>query len=244
MNGRQVKTFIGIMTLAALAACGYAGFRSHAPHGYLALAILVQASITSRMKVKLPGINGNMSVNLPFLLIGVANLSAAEVIVVTSVSTLVQCWPRKDAHFDTQRTAFNLSMMVFASSLASVIFNAEWLGGVQGSTVGLVLGAATLFFVQTTLVAGIVAVSEGKPPGSVWLSLSRLLFPYYVLSAGVTSMLQTMISHVGWGLAFGVLPTMYGIYWSYRLYFGRLAQGFRPEVLVRTASAGGLSVTI
>ena len=148
------------------------------------------------------------------------------------------------AHFDTQRTAFNLSMMVFASSLASVIFNAEWLGGVQGSTVGLVLGAATLFFVQTTLVAGIVAVSEGKPPGSVWLSLSRLLFPYYVLSAGVTSMLQTMISHVGWGLAFGVLPTMYGIYWSYRLYFGRLAQGFRPEVLVRTASAGGLSVTI
>jgi hypothetical protein len=127
-----VKTFIGIMTLAAVAACGYAGFRSHAPHGYFALAILILASITSRMKVKLPGINGNMSMNLPFLLIGVANLSAAEVIVVTSVSTLVQCWPRKDAHFDTQRMAFNLSMMAFASSLASPIFHAEWLRGMQG----------------------------------------------------------------------------------------------------------------
>ncbi len=84
---RQIKTFIGAMMLAAVSAAGYAGFVSHTPHPYFALAILALAAATSRMKVKLPGINGNMSVNLPFLLTAVANLSAAEAIVVTGVST-------------------------------------------------------------------------------------------------------------------------------------------------------------
>ena len=62
------RTFIGTMMLAALTAAAYAGFVSHAPHAYLTAAVLACAAATSRMKVKLPGINGNMSMNLPFLL--------------------------------------------------------------------------------------------------------------------------------------------------------------------------------
>jgi len=77
-NTRRIKTFIGAMMLAAAISAGYAGFESHALHTYFALAVLVLASVTSRMKVKLPGINGNMSMNLPFLLTAIVNLSAAE----------------------------------------------------------------------------------------------------------------------------------------------------------------------
>ena len=95
------------------------------------LAVLALAAATSRMKVKLPGINGNMSVNLPFLLTAVVNLSAAEAVVITCVSTAVQCWPRKNAKFNPQQMAFNLSMMAFASSLASLMFHAEWLHATQ-----------------------------------------------------------------------------------------------------------------
>jgi len=76
-NTRQIKAFIGVIMLAALSATAYAGFASHL-HVYYALAVLTMATITSRMKVKLPGIDGNMSMNLPFLLTAVVNLSAAE----------------------------------------------------------------------------------------------------------------------------------------------------------------------
>ena len=70
-NTRQIKTFIGAMMLAGVTAAGYAGFASHTLHPFFALAVLALAAATSRMKVKLPGINGNMSMNLPFLLTAV-----------------------------------------------------------------------------------------------------------------------------------------------------------------------------
>jgi hypothetical protein len=239
-NTRQIKIFIGAMIAAAVITGGYAGFVSHALHIYFALAVLVLAALTSRMKVKLPGINGNMSVNLPFLLTAVVSLSAAEAVVVTCVSTAVQCWPRKDAKFKPQQMAFNLSMMAFASCIASLMFRAHWLRGMQwsSSTLGLALATATLFLGQTAPVAAIVAVSEGKAVGQIWWSLAHLSFPYYVISAGVTTMVQAVSSHLGWGLALAAFPVMYGIHRSYRLYFGRMAQTLRPEVLVKAAGAG------
>src|SRR6202047_3530178 len=118
-NTRQIKTFIGAMMAAAVITAGYAGLMSHALHTYFALAVLALAAATSRLKVKLPGINGNMSVNLPFLLTAVVNLSAAEAVVVACVSTAVQCWPKKNAKLNPQQMAFNLSMMAFASSMPS-----------------------------------------------------------------------------------------------------------------------------
>jgi len=239
-NTRQIKIFIGAMIAAAVITGGYAGFVSHALHIYFALAVLALAALTSRMKVKLPGINGNMSVNLPFLLTAVVSLSAAEAVVVTCVSTAVQCWPQKDAKFKPQQMAFNLSMMAFASCIASLMFHAHWLRGMQwsSSTLGLALATATLFLGQTAPVAAIVAVSEGKAVGQIWWSLAHLSFPYYVISAGVTTMVQAVSSHLGWGLALAAFPVMYGIHRSYRLYFGRMAQTPRPEVLVKAAGAG------
>jgi len=239
-NTRRIKTFIAAMMLAAAGTTGYAGLVSHALHNYFALAVLVLAAVTSRMKVKLPGINGNMSINLPFLLTAVVSLSAAEAVVVACVSTAVQCWPRKDTKFNPQQMAFNLSMMAFASCLASLMFHADRLRGIQWSSniLELVLATATLFLGQTAPVAAIVAVSEGKAAGQIWWSLAHLSFPYYVVSAGVTTMVQAVSSHMGWGLALAVFPVMYGVHRSYRLYFGRMAETPRTAALVRSASVG------
>jgi hypothetical protein len=239
-NTRRIKTFIGAMMLAAAITAGYATVMSHTLHAYFALAVLVLAAVTSRMKVKLPGINGNMSVNLPFLLTAVVSLSAAEAVVITLVSTAVQCWPRKGTKFNPQQMAFNASMMAFASCAASLMFHADWLRGMQfgSTTMGLALATATLFLGQTAPVAAIVAVSEGKAAGQIWWSLAHLSFPYYVVSAGVTTMVQAVSSHMGWGLALAVFPIMYAIHRSYRTYFSGMAETLRPQTLVRAAGAG------
>jgi hypothetical protein len=237
---RQIKIFIGAMMAAAVITAGYAGSASHSLHTYFALAVLALAAVTSRMKVKLPGVNGNMSVNLPFLLTAVVSLSAAEAVVITLVSTVVQCWPRKNAKFNPQQMAFNLSMMSCASCLASLMFHADWLRGIEwsSSTLGLVLATTTLFLGQTAPVAAIVAVSEGKAAGQIWWGLAHLSFPYYVVSAGVTTMVQAVSSHLGWGLALAAFPVMYGIHRSYKLYFGTMAETLRPEVAVKAMGAG------
>jgi hypothetical protein len=238
-NTQRTNIFIGTMTLAAIAATGFAGFHSHTLHAPFALAVLALAAVTSRMKVKLPGLTGNMSVNLPFLLTAIVNLSAAEAILITCLSTVVQCWPPKDRKFKPQQMAFNVSMMTLATCLASLMFHAEWLKSQSwtSSTLGLVLAAFTLFLGQTAPVAAIMAISEDKTPGNIWWNLVQLSFPYYVLSAGLSSMVQTASTRVGWELALAVFPVMYGIHRSYTLYFARLAEAPRTPVMVRAANA-------
>jgi hypothetical protein len=240
MNTRNTKLFIASMMLIGVGTAAYAGLASHTPHADFALAVLALAAASSRMKVKLPGINGNMSVNLPFLLTAAVNLSAVEAAVIACISTAVQCWPRKGARFNPQQMAFNLSMMIFATSAASLVFHAVTQSPMLGhsSTVALAFATVTLFVGQTAPVAGIVAVSESKSASNVWLRLAQLSFPYYVVSAGVTSMIQAMASHLGWGLALAVFPVMYVIHRSYRLYFKAMSEVVQPELLVRAAGAG------
>jgi hypothetical protein len=239
-NTRQIKIYIGTMVASSVTVAGYACFLSHQQHAYLALAVLALAAASSRMKVKLPGINGNMSINLPFLLTAVMNLSAAEAVLITCASTAVECWPRKNAKLNAQQMTFNLSMMVFATSVATLLARAQWLAGTPAlqATTGLLLASAALFFGQTLPVAGIVAMSERKRTTKIWKELAHLSFPYYVVSAGVTSMVEALGVHLGWGLALAVFPVMYGIHRSYRMYFSHMVESMRADVLVRAVGAG------
>lgn len=240
-NTRRTSGIISAMVLASVGASAYAVSASHTLHLPIALAVLALAAATSRMKVKLPGLNGNMSVNLPFMLTAIVNLSAAEAVVIAGVSTAVQCWPRKNAKLNPQQMAFNLSMMAFASCMASLAYHAAWLSRIETNsmTAGLVLATVTLFLGQTIPVAAIIAASESKSASAIWWNLLELSFPYYVVSAGVTSMLETVGLHLGWGLALAVFPVMYAIHRSYRLYFaGRTAEAPRTAALVRAAAGG------
>jgi len=241
-NTRRTKTFISTMILAAASAAGYAGYLSHSLHLYFALAVLALAAATSRMKVKLPGMNSNMSVNLPFLLTAVVSLSAVEAVAITCVSTAVQCWPKKQAKFNAQQMAFNISMMSLATCMASLIYHAQWSFSLDrtslGNPLGLVVAATTLFLGQTAPVAAIIALSEGKAVGSIWWGLVHLSFPYYVVSAGVSSMVQMVSTHLGWELALAVFPVMYAIHRSYSLYFGKMQEPVPAPMQVMVKAAG------
>jgi hypothetical protein len=239
-NTRRTQTFIGAMVLAATGCAGYAGFLSHSLHPYYGLAILALAAATSRMKVKLPGIDGTMSVNLPFLLTAAVSLSTVETVGIACVCTVVQCWPKRDAKFKPQQLLFNISMMAFASSSASLVFHSTWLRstGWPSAVAGLILATTALFLGQTAPVATVIGLSEGGRIAHTWWNLAQLSFPYYVVSAGVTSLMQSVRHHIGWEIALAVLPVMYGIHRSYRLYFAGMARASQTPQMARSASAG------
>jgi hypothetical protein len=238
-NPRLTQTFIGVMVLAAIASTVHAGLASHTLHMSYALALLALAAATSRMRVKLPGIDGNMSVNLPFLLMAVVNLSALEAVVIACVSTMVQCWPKRGAEFKPQQMLFNVSMMAFATSMANLIWNAGWMGRTAWASEPLMLASTTaaFFLGQTAPVAGVIKLAQGVAMRRVWLSIVQLSFPYYVLSAGMTSMVNLVSHHFGWQAALVIFPVMYGIYQSYRLYFGREAN-YVSNTMASAAGAG------
>ncbi len=239
-NTQLTKAFIAMMVFAAGFGTAYAGWTSHTLHVSYALAVLALAAMTSRMKVKLPGINGNMSVNLPFLLLAVVNLSAIEAVVIACISTAVQCWPKPGSKFKSDQMLFNVSMMAFATSMANLIWNAHWLGSTAWASEPLLLASTTaaFFLGQTAPVASIIKLAEGAAWGRVWTSIAQLSFPYYVVSAGLTSMVNLVSHHLGWQVALVVFPVMYGIYRSYCLYFAEKATALQPVPVAASARAG------
>jgi hypothetical protein len=233
---RLTQTFIGAMALLAITSTTYAALQSHTTHLYYAMALLALSAATSRMKVKLPGIEGNMSVNLPFLLMAVISLSAVEAILIAGLSTVVQCWPKPNGKFRPDQMLFNVSMMAFATSMANLLWTASWLN--QASQPLVLASATAAFFLgQTVPVAGIINLTQGEALRKTWVSIVQLSFPYYVVSAGMTSMLNLVSHRFGWQAALVVFPVMYGIHTSYRLYFGRESEALRTPPLARSASA-------
>lgn len=239
-NKRLTKAFIVVMILAAIAGGVYTGLPSHTLHCYQALTVAALAAATSRMKVKLPGIDGSMSVNMPFLLIAVVNLSAVEALAIACISALVQCWPKRDGELKPLQMLFNVSTMASATNMASLLWHANWLARSTWASESLMLASATatFFLGQTVPVAGIIKLTEGAALRRIWMSLAQLSFPYYVVSAGITSMVQSVSQHLGWGIALGLFPLMYAIHRSYRLYFATSTATAEEILRARTAAAG------
>ena len=208
---------IGIIGLMAAAEVGYAVQSMPAVFDYKFWTLLVIAVSTARLKVKLPGINGNMSVSLPFLLIAGAQLGMVAALLVALPSCAVQCLPRGGGKPKLLRMIFNLSTMALAVSSASLI----------GIRYGLPGAAGSFFFAQTVLVAAIIRVTEGGAFHRIWSSLAHYSFPFYVLSAGIASIVRSS-TESSWRMPLVILIALYAIYRSYQSYFREPAMGSSP----------------
>jgi len=187
------------------------------------LALLAMTLIASRLKVKLPGINGSMSVNLPFLLITAIRLGSTGSLPVAALAALVQSVPTAKKRTTLVQALFNAATITNAVAVASFVFS-------FASDRGLVLPLATAaagaaFFLANTLPIAIVLwLAEGERPIRMWFGMARLSAPYYTLSAGVAAIVCQATQFALWGEALALLPLMYAIYTSYRGYFAPAAE--------------------
>ncbi len=237
---RLTKAFIGIMAFAAAGMIGDAIVQGQSWHPGLTTALLLAAVATSRMKVTLPGVTGSMSVNLPFLLIAVIMLSGTESILIASACAIMQTLPKDGGKLIPVRVLFNVSMMTFASGVSGLLFHQHVLSrlGWMSAPVLMAATTATFFLGQTLPVSVIVVLTDGGAVRRVWTNIAQMSFPYYVVSAGVTSMVHSASQNIGWIAALLVLPVMYGIHRSYRLYFARAVEAMsRPLAMAATAGA-------
>jgi hypothetical protein len=216
------KTFITLVVVCGIAVLGHDVLQLHFLNFYEFLLLLAMALLTSRLKLKLPGLNGNMSVNLPFILIALALLSRGEAVSIAAASTLVQCLPKKGKELVLAQVLFNVSTMAIAAILGTMVYSRGSHPGVGlfFGSLPLVTAAATFFLGNTVLVATVISLTEGEKILRLWSNIFQLSFPYYVASAGITSMVTTASCHLGWQIPLLVLPVMYGIYRSHQLYFG------------------------
>ena len=215
--------FISLMATAAMTVIGRGALSIHPLHQFQFASLTLLGVLTSRLKVRLPGLTGNMSMNLPFVLLAIVQLGLFEAAAIAFASTLIQSLPKRGLQLRATQLLFNVSTMTTAAGLAHLVFH-EFDGrhGATGS-LALVLAAATYFFINTLPVATIICLTEGAKIVRTWSGIVHLSFPYYVAGTGITSILMGKSGYMAWALSIGALPVMIGIYRSYRTYFGQRA---------------------
>ena len=181
---------------------------------------LLVAVVASRLKVNLPGITGTMSVNFLFILLGILELSFAETLAVGCAAILTQCFYRDRPRF--VQVLFNTCATSFAIGLSYCVYHVTLFRAQNNPAILLVATASTYFVANTIPVATIISLTEHKSLRRIWSDCYFWSFPYYLVGAGVAGLVSWLNRVVDWQTSLLILPAVYLIYRSYRLYLAKL----------------------
>jgi diguanylate cyclase (GGDEF)-like protein/putative nucleotidyltransferase with HDIG domain len=196
------------------------------------LSYLLVALLASGLKVQLPGIDGTMSVNFLFILLGVMDLTLPETLVIGCAATLMQSVWHIRKRIDPVKVLFNVAgMMANASALTYLSY--QWLTArfASNKPILLMVAALVFFFANTLPISVVIALTEGKSARKVWSECYFWSFPYYLVGAAAVGLVGIITRSAGWQTSLLILPLIYWVYRSYRLYLGRLeAEKDRVEI--------------
>src|ERR1017187_7933147 len=228
----QTNAFVGITVSLGMVVLGHALLHWQSHDLMRFLCYLAVALLASGLKVQLPGIDGTMSVNFLFILLGVLELSLSETLLIGCTASLVQSVWQARKRLDPVKVLFNVAgMMANASALTYLSYH--WLAARFGSNKPILLMVAALvfFFANTLPISIVIALTEGKSSRKVWSECYFWSFPYYLVGAAAVGLVGIVNRAQGWETSLLILPLIYWVYRSYRLYLGRLeAEKERVEV--------------
>ena len=165
----QTKAFVGITASVGIVVLSFslAHWQSHdlvRLACYMAVAVLA-----SGLKVQLPGIDGTMSVNFLFILLGVLELSLPETLVIGCTATLVQSVWHARKRIDPFKVIFNFAVMMANATFLTYV-SYHWLLARFGTNKPILLMVAALvfFFANTLPISVVIALTEGKSARKIW----------------------------------------------------------------------------
>jgi diguanylate cyclase (GGDEF)-like protein/putative nucleotidyltransferase with HDIG domain len=217
----SAKLFIGITILGGLGTLVYGGIHQTSNNIAEFICYLGIAVLASRLKVNLPGITGTLSVNFLFILIGVLDLSFSETLILGAVSMVAQCfYPERPKAL---QVAFNVCAGSIATALAYLAYHQRLITHVVDSRPILLGIAATIYFIANAgTIATVISVTERRPITRILVDCYFWSFPYYLVGAGIAAIIVWLNHAFNWETSLLVLPAVYLIYRSYRLYLGKL----------------------
>ena len=249
-EGRQFRTrvYIGAMLLSALGcwAAGLAIWQASDPVKFV--CYLLTAVLASPLKVSLPGIEGTLSVNFLFMLLGIVELGLPQTLLIAVVSAFAQFYWKPTRRLKLIQLLFNVSQVSVCSAAAYGAYKLIAVRVVhQPGPLALLVAAITYFLCQTAAMAAIIGLTEDKPIQKVWKESYLWSFPYYLVGAAIAGLISFLNHHIGWQASLLVLPPIYLMYRSYRLYLGKLeAEKLHAEKIsnlhLRTIEALALAI--
>jgi hypothetical protein len=207
----KAKLYIGITVALGFALLGGSviWFREF-PDMARFLACLSLACVASTMKVRLPGLRGTISVNFVFILMGIAELSLSEMIILSFAAAMVQCLWRPKTRPKLIQVLFSACALVISTAVAYTVAHA--ISGQPATLIALVPAATVFFAMNTGMVSLVIALISNSPLSTVWKQCQLWTLPYYLVGAAIASVASTAVPTAGWRLSLLPLPLMYLVY--------------------------------
>ncbi len=178
--------------------------------------------VASRLKVNLPEINGTVSVNFLFILIGIVDLNFGQTLVLGCASVIMQSFFGRNRWPKFEQLLFNVCSTAFAVWIAYFSFHALRSGMKVNSSLWLMIAACVYFLFNSLPVAAIISLTERKALATVWTNCYFWSFPYYLIGAAIAAMVSWVDQRMNWETSLFAFPAMFVIYRSYRLYLSKL----------------------
>jgi putative nucleotidyltransferase with HDIG domain len=241
------RVYVSGMAVAALGCFAYAFLHWHSTDTAKFVLYMAAAVLASSFKVSMPGVEGTMSMNFLLTLLCILELGLPETLLIGVVKTLAQFYWRPARRPKLVQLVFNLSQVTVcgAASYGAYKLSVQIFHG--SVPLGLLAAAITQFASNTAAMSIIIGLTEDKRVRKVWTETYLWTFPYYMVGAAIAGLVSLLNRHFAWQGSLLVLPPIYLIYRSYRLYLGKLeAEKLHAEKLsnlhLRTIEALALAI--
>jgi putative nucleotidyltransferase with HDIG domain len=184
---------------------------------------LTAALLASSLKVGLPGVEATLSVNFLFTLLGILELSLPETLLIGLASTLAQFYWKPARQLKLVQLVFNFSQVTVSTGVAYGAYKLVVLHVLHApGPLALLVAAIIHFACNSGAMSAIIKLTEDKPISKVWAEHYLWSFPYYMVGAAAAGLVHFLNGHIGWQSSLLILPPIYLMYRSYRLYLGKL----------------------
>ena len=215
------KAFIGLVVFAGTATLLYGAIHQTSKNIAEFICYLGIAILASRLKVTLPGITGTLSVSFLFILVGILELSFSETLILGAVSMLAQClYPDRPKAI---QVTFNICAGSVSTALAYAVYH-DPLSNIllDNHALLLLVAASTYFIANAGSIAAVISLTERRALKKILVDCYFWSFPYYLVGAGVAGAIAWFNHTFNWETSLLLVPVVYLIYRSYRLYLGKL----------------------
>ena len=217
----RLRTKIQIaVTLCAAAGALTLGARVGAPHWLPFTLLLIAVLLSSGFKIVLPRGDGSMTLNFPFILLGIVQLSPLQAMLLAGLSVAAQCRIRVHRIFTAVQICFNVANTMLATISAYLTF-----AGLQrlhlGTGPSLALASVTYFLWSTISVAMVLASTKGENAFKLWRKEFTWYLPFYLVGAILAALANWMSARFGWATALLLIPSVYTLY---RAYMGQVSR--------------------
>jgi len=191
------------------------------------------AAIASALKVHIPGMEGTISPNFVFLLLGMVALPFSQVAVISLIAALVQSLWTNPRHIRLVQVTFAAATLVVSSSIAFAFSHFLTGKGAASPVVCVILAGSIYLPVNAVLVAVVIGLVEGQAIKRVCQRCFEWVFPYFMVGIAFAGLVSGAYARSDlWKGALVLLPTMVLTY----VYFLNRAHRALPAMMLPSST--------